>query len=218
MRIVLGTRGIGNVQVGRGIPTFTPRGSFDVGAEDDRVVQFEIFGPNELGSGELSGFEGGHGPHRGGGELSGEIPVRVVEVDGPPFVGKRRCFDLGVGAISIERTVEEVAGAPVGVADDIIAEFEDETAITDAVAVFKAGLGVGVVFGEHGDGHWVLGEHVDGHHVVRHESDRIHGYELPVDVEGKPVVGIDRKFNRIVEAGFHQPTSLRPRAGGNEKN
>ena len=186
------------------VPPWRPAGLFDFGAEDDGVVEGDVISPDELGAFEVVLEVGLLGIDFFDAVFFGVLPGAVVEVDGPPVGGERVLNDFGVGGVAVHGAVEEVSGLPGRVGDGAVGEFDAEAGVADAGAVFHAGFRVGVVFGEHGDGHGIFGEEIDADDVVRRELDTVHGDEAAVDVEHEPIVGIDAEFHRVGDARFDE--------------
>ena len=176
---------------------------FDAGAEDDRVVEFQVFGPDPFRALEIM-FE--VGLLRGDllfGEFLGVGPGAVVEVGGEPVLRDGRGAHCGIRRVRVDGAVEEVLGFPFGAGDRAVGEFQDEAAVTDVgVVVFHAGFRIRVVACHDGDGHRILGQDIQRDNVVRDERDGVGGDKAPVDVEHEPIVSVDRGTDGVLDAGL----------------
>ena len=101
---------------------------------------------------------------------------------------------------------------PFRVGHGAVRELDDQARIPDVVAVFQAGLGVGVVHRHDRDGHRVFGHDVDRDDVVRHIFDRVDDAELAVDEEDEPVIGVDVGLDRVRHLRLFQLAGLARRA------
>ena len=72
------------------------------------------------------------------------------------------------------------------------------------VAVFEAGLRVGVVVGDDRDGHRILRQQIHADDVVREKGDRIDHRQPAIDVEREPIVGVDRALHRVGHRRLHE--------------
>lgn len=191
-----------DVEIGPRRPPGFPAGLLDSCPENDRVIQGEILAPDELGIFEIEVIKRFLRTDFLLRELRGVAPTGVVEVPGKPVARNLGADDPWVGRVAVQWTSEKGLRLPTRTRNSSVSEPENEAAVTDARPVFAPRLGVGVVHRQYRNRHWVFGEDVQCDHVVGQEVDGVHRDLLTVDVEDKPVVGVNARFDRIAEIGL----------------
>jgi len=87
------------------------------------------------------------------------------------------------GLFSLDGTEEEALRFPIRTTNGVVAEFENEAAITNlSVFIFLSRNGIGIVTGHYGNGHWVFWKHFHRNDVVGHELDRVDRDQLTIDI------------------------------------
>jgi len=82
---------------------------------------------------------------------------------------------------SLHGTEEEALRFPLKATNGVVAEFENEAAITNLrVFIFFSRNGIGIVTGHYGNSHRVFWKHVHRNNVVGHELDRVDRDQLTI--------------------------------------
>lgn len=148
--------GAADIEVGSRVPARFPADLIDTSAEDDRVVEIQISRPDELRTFKVRFIVGRFGVNPLLGVLGGVRPVAVIKLDRKPICRDRGVLDSRVFNLAVQGAFKKIFSLPRGVGNGAIAEFYNEAAVADVVAVFEARFGISIILGHDSDGHRVL--------------------------------------------------------------